>query len=58
MQINNFKLELEMNFSRYKHTNEYREIVMDIQNIEDYKTKKQKEHQKEQEKVKMLLKNY
>lgn len=58
MQINNFKLELEMNFSRYKHTNEYREIVMDIQNIEDYITKKQKEHQKEQEKVKMLLKNY
>ena len=47
-----------MNFSRYKHTNEYREIVMDIQNIEDYITKKQKEHQKEQEKVKMLLKNY
>ncbi|MBQ8871766.1 MAG: hypothetical protein IJ018_03375, partial [Bacilli bacterium] len=58
MQINNFKLELEMNFSRYKHTNEYREIVMDIQNIEDYITKKQKEHQKEQEKVKILLKNY
>ena len=58
MQINNFKLELEMNFSRYKHTNEYKEIVMDIQNIEDYITKKQKEHQKEQEKVKMLLKNY
>ena len=57
-QINSFKFELENNFAGYKHTNEYKELVLDIQNIESYIVKKQKEHKKEQEKVKILLKNY
>ena len=56
--MSSFKFELENNFAGYKHTNEYKELVLDIQNIESYIVKKQKEHKKEQEKVKILLKNY
>lgn len=57
-QIKNFRNELDLNFYDFRHTNEYKEIVMDIENIEKYIKEKQKQYKKENEKIKILLKNY